>query len=138
MKKYLLLTSLLVPAICFAHGVGYNQYYEGQPTYSYGQLVGPGIAPGLANADANPGFNIANPGRRRVAGAAIIMQSEGMINEDSIPYYALNKEPYEKPENSIFVGTVEPIPAGDYILPEPTAEKHGIIEQTTVQTDIVK
>jgi hypothetical protein len=142
MNKYLLLATLLVSSTSFAGSVTSTYVYEGQPGYSYGgQLLGPGFAPGLATAsDANPGTNIANPGRRRVAGAAIIMQSEGLIHEDSIPYYALNKEPYyNEPENSIFVGTITPIPYDAHALPEPALEKHTIIEQTTTtETNIIK
>lgn len=49
----------------------------------------------------------ANPDRRRVAAAALIMESEGTINEPSIPMNAIKPTPASVPENTIVDGELE-------------------------------
>lgn len=99
--KLLLCIALLVPTVSFAD--------EWWPSWLW--FGGATTAPGLADADANPGFNKANPDRRRVAGSALILESDGTINEPSIPADAINKTDVSPPQNAIFKGTepVEPI-----------------------------
>jgi hypothetical protein len=99
--KLLLCMALLVPTVSFAGGWWPSWLWFG----------GAATAPGLANSDANPGFNNANPDRRRVAGSALILESDGTINEPSIPNNAINKTDVSPPQNAIFKGTdpVEPI-----------------------------
>ena len=46
----------------------------------------------------------ANPDRRRVAGSALILKSEGKIDDASIPANAINQPDASVPENKIFDG----------------------------------
>jgi hypothetical protein len=49
----------------------------------------------------------ANPDRRRVAGAALIMESDGTINEPSIPFNAIKPTSASVPQNTIVNGELE-------------------------------
>jgi hypothetical protein len=53
----------------------------------------------------------ANPDRRRVAGAALIMESDGTINEPSIPFNAIKPTSASVPQNTIIDGTLEGLEA---------------------------
>lgn len=53
----------------------------------------------------------ANPDRRRVAASALIMESEGLINEPSIPFNAIKPTSASVPQNTIIDGTLEGLEA---------------------------
>jgi hypothetical protein len=53
------------------------------------------------------GTTSANPERRRVAGAALIMEAEGLINEPSIPMNTIKPTAASVPQNTIMEGTPE-------------------------------
>jgi hypothetical protein len=51
--------------------------------------------------------NSANPDRRRITGAALILESDGTINEPSIPFNAIKPTSASVPQNTIVNGELE-------------------------------
>jgi hypothetical protein len=94
-KTILISLLVILPSLCFAEiGIG--------TTGTSGAVI--------SNADANPGFNKANPDRRRVAGSAMILKTDGSISEKSIP--SIDEPTVELPSNRIYDGKydfVQPI-----------------------------
>lgn len=108
--KFLLCAMLIVPSVSFADfwswtGLG------GEPLAT---VVG---APELASEGGT-----ANPDRRRVAGSAILLKTEGAVVDGSIP--SLAPAPIQDPEkmNKIFDGNVQ-----TQSIPEPPVEKQPIV-----------